>query len=312
MFERFLSPANLRKHPEYAVYGGVLVTLVAFATSSFLFINTPRFIGVATVLFAVVVGVPAMNALFVEEERKIEKKEGGLMRHRGIMRFLFYFFMGVFLTLFVIALITPSKVLSSTDLYGVQPAAAPSKIHGPPPPPTPESSLILGIFYNNIVVLLIAFVLSLFYGSGALLLIVLNASIFASSLASAIRVQAPTGGFTINFLFIGCNLTVMLMHLIPEMAAYLFAATAGGLLGTGISRKVWRNKALWPLVKDICILTVCSLLLLASSAIIEVLVSKQLFALAVCSTKPLFIVSAAAAAIVILIGGETIRRNINR
>ncbi|MEK6822994.1 MAG: hypothetical protein AABY13_04130 [Nanoarchaeota archaeon] len=309
MFEKFLSPETLQQRPQYAVYGGVLITLVSYITSSLLFSNTPRFVSVATVLFAVVIGVPVINVMFGFEARSTERRDAGVFaRHRLMLRFLLYFFMGVFVTLFVVALITPSRVLSAVDLHGVE-ATSPVHTRGPPPPPTPDGMLIASIGYNNAFVLFISFVLSLFYGAGALLLIVLNASIFASTLADVVRAQAPANlGFSGNFLFIGCNLVTLLLHLLPEMASYLLSATAGGILGTALSRKVWKLGLTAKYLNDVLFLMGGSLILLIAGAFIEVLASKRLIAAAQCTKSPLTVVIIAMVIVVIVIIAETVRR----
>jgi len=301
----------LVKKTQYSVYLGVLCTLIAFATSSLLFSKVPNFIGVATILFAVILTIPSINKV-LEFEEKIErrKKSCFFSRHRSIISFFIYFFIGVFIALFTLSLLFPGSVLDQQQYTGVQSSVS-KAIHLPkgfPAPPAPsEASEIAGIFKNNIYVLIIAFILSLFYGAGALFLVVLNASIFATTLTETIRAKAVAGFFA-NYALLSCNLGVMLFHLIPEMGGYLIAAIGGGVLGKAIIKEKFRSEKFYAVVRDSLTLLVISIALLLIGAIVEVSVSKKIFLAGLCSTNSLWIFLIAILLIALVVFLEVKRR----
>ena len=297
VLEQLIKTKWAEKKNIYSIFLGIFFTLIAFITSNILFKNAPSFIGVATLFFVVVISIPSIRKLF-ESEEMIEvrgKKQPFLKEHEAIIDFYIYFFIGIFVTLFVIALFVPSLVFSEAQLYGgaTEEISVNSIAQGLPPPPTPSAKLagielsflnpeMYLIFKNNFYIMLIAFALSLFYGSGALFLIVLNASIFASALASTIRIKLPELGFLFKLTFISCNMGIMFLHMIPEVSSYLLAAIAGGVLSKAFVKEKFWSKEFKTVLKDSLILLVSAFIVLVVAAIIEIMISKSLFTSDIC------------------------------
>lgn len=116
-----------------------------------------------------------------------------------------------------------------------------------------------GILWNNLQVMGMAFLLALVFGAGAVFIIVWNASVlgvFIGTVAKSIwEIPAVSAGF--------------LPHGLPEIAAYLLAGLAGGLVSAAVLRKNPRavlNAIGW----DAAQLLALAILLVVIAAVIEV------------------------------------------
>ena len=273
---KFLVSKWVEKKTAMSVVLGALFAFLGFVTSYLLFSNT-MFVGIATVLFTVVISMPLISKLFDLEE-KLELKKSAFRKHEKVFDFFLYFFIGMFLMFFVISLFSTNYVVSETNLYGASEIVV--NTHGIPPPP-PMGSETFSIFKNNVYVMIIAFLLSLFYGARSVFLLALNASIFASALVSVIKIKAPIG-IVNTFSYIGCNIGVMFFHMVPEVAAYLLAAVAGGVLSKAIIKEKFWSKRFKIVFVDSLYWLVVALLALYVAAVVEVNISKKLFLANVC------------------------------
>ncbi|NQU97976.1 hypothetical protein HQ533_00775 [Candidatus Woesearchaeota archaeon] len=310
--EKIFKASWIEKRPIYSFYLGVFFTLVAFLTSLLLFrsASVSHMIGISTILFTLVLTLPGIGRLFDIEER-IEVKENWsfFKEHEEIFDFFIYYFLGVFLTFFIIALFLPGMVFSQQTLFGTAPAQGeiikatdlPDEML--PKPPVPDlnvqeqgfkllNSQVWSIFFNNFYIILLCFILSILYGSGALFLIVLNASIWASRLAEVVKMKIP-GSIIHSTPYIACNLGVMAFHMIPEVGSYILAAIGGGVLSKAFTKEEFLSKNFLKVFKDSVILTVSSIILVFLAAIIEVHGSARLFRLDACQqTRALIILFA--------------------
>jgi len=286
VLEKLFVPNWVEKRPLYSFFLGLIFPLIAFGTSLLLFshTNVRHFIGVATILFTVIIALPGIIKLLSLEE-KIETKAKGsfLQEHEGIFDFYIYFFIGVFVVFFIIAIFSPDLVFSQERLYGITLTDAPAK-NLPKIFSISDKDQIFGIFKNNIYVMIVSFILSLFYGSGALFIITLNASIFASALSRIVRISIAGMGISEAILFGICQLGIMFLHGLPELASYFLAAIAGGVLSKAVTNEKFMSKNFKSVLGDAILLMLISLSIVATAAVLEVLISKRLFLSDICTT----------------------------
>lgn len=280
------------KRPAYSLFLGVFFASISFITSYLLFQDAPNFIGISTMMFIVMMVIPTVNKLFDREERlEVKEKLSFFIKHEHIIDFFIYFFIGVFIVLFLIALVGPNLVFSESQLYDINKEAAKGSRNLPPPPPLGnDKDEIIGLFKNNFYVMAISFVLSLFYGAGALFLVTLNASLFASALANAVKAYIPSAGPLAAYSFTFCNLGIMFFHMIPEVAGYLFAAIAGGVLSHAFVREKIGSKNFRIVLMDSIVLLAAAVIFLILAAIVENEISKKLFTSNVCVNSQVFII----------------------
>ncbi|MBI4441282.1 hypothetical protein HY639_03880 [Candidatus Woesearchaeota archaeon] len=325
--ERLFKEQMLKKQPAFALGAGVFFTVVGFITSYLLF---KPFVGLATILFTVILALPSLMRLFELEEE--EQKEGVsfLTKNETLIDFYLYFFIGSFMVFFLIAIYNTSLVFSLDDLsrMDVPRGYATEGFELPPPPSYRPTGEITKIFMNNFYVMLISFVLSLFYGAGSLFLITFNGSIFASTLAKVIKLKIPKDpswytytfslfgnvlhfspeGFWFTYTFMACNVGIMFFHGIPEVLAYFFAAIAGGVLSEGFVREKFLSKGFFKIIKNAVWLLILAIVVLYVAAIIEIDVSKMLFTKDVCVKNRWFVNSILLTLIGGIIAFETARK----
>jgi uncharacterized membrane protein SpoIIM required for sporulation len=129
-------------------------------------------------------------------------------------------------------------------------------------------SHMLGIFSNNVQVLILTLIFSLILGAGAIFILAWNASV----IAAAIRIFTSS-----NISKLPAGLGRYMVHGIPEIAAYFVGALAGGILSVAIIRKEFHKKTFWNICQDIIILVIIALAILFISAAIEVFITPKLF-----------------------------------
>lgn len=305
MFERIFSEKNIESSANYALFAGVFFTIISFVTSHFLFKQTEGFVGVAAILFTVMLSLPIVFAFL--KSMDIQKKKTFFQKSKHLFDFYIYFFIGSFVVFFLVSLASPSKVLSSEQLFGSTQSILPQK-YGLPPPPIPEGTLVKSIFLNNIYVVIIAFILSLMYGAGSLFLLTLNASIFASTLSNVIRQTALSTDYVHLFTLMGCNMGVLFFHTIPEIIGYLFAALGGGILATSLSKTGLRSKEFKKSSKYASLLLLTSFVVLFIAALIEVYISRPLLLSNACISNRIGLLVATIAIVVVVILMEKFRK----
>lgn len=280
MFDKILSAKNVESNANYALFAGVFFTLVSFITSYVLFKRTQAFVGVATVLFAVVLSLPILVKLF--DAVPLNNQSSFFKKTRHLYDFYVYFFIGSFVVFFLLSLAVPSKVLSADQLFGTETKIILAQKAGLPPPPVDQSDLIVGIFKNNFYVMAISFILSLLYGAGSLLLLTLNASIFASSLSSVIRQTALSTDVVHLYTVMSCNMGVMFFHMIPEVTAYFLSAIAGGVLSYAVGKEKLFSSHSFKIIRNSLMLFAAAVIVLIIAAVIEVKISRNLLSSATC------------------------------
>ncbi len=280
MLHKIFNAKNIEKSANYALFAGVFFTLVSFITSSYLFRNVPSLIGVSTVIFTVTMTLPILLTFF-DDIALYDKKKSFAVKTKKLLDFYIYFFIGSFVTFFLVSLVMPSKVLSSEQIYGTTKIIVP-KTAGLPPPPIDANQLLFGIFKNNFSVMIAAFVLSLIFGAGSLFLLTLNASIFASTLSSILWQTMQNTDYVYLYSLISCNMGILFFHMLPEVIAYFLSAIAGALLYVSITKESLFSEEFKKTMKKSLLVLLIAIGVLLISALIEVKLSRNLIASGVC------------------------------
>ncbi|GEM_PF-6338095 len=288
------------QRPAYGAFAGVFCALIGFITSYFLFTGNENIVGIGAILFATILAIPFLNTLFVKYEKisAQSRRERVFHAYKPFIDYITTFFVGMFITYFILTLFVPNLVFSKENMLGIAKTWEAQKITTLLPPPPMETQIwrdIFSIFIHNITVMLISFALSLFFGAGALFLIALNASIFAAELARVVHVTIPLKStFLTAYSFIACNLSIMLLHTLPEAAGYLLSAICGGIIGRALLTEKINSKAFYFVKKDVLAILLMSIIVLFIAAIIEMAISKQLFITQVCTwNRKLVLITAA-------------------
>jgi len=248
MLESLLSFEEEERRPWLLFGWAVLVCIVATIVALQVAPGIPAVsAGFFAVLFTIIPAAYLLQQLIssqeaVEErEVKAHLKRGLWERHGRDIAALLFLFAGLTLAFAVLALLLPAGTFNAqtgkiNDIRGT--GSFLETLTGNAPALAPSGAAAVtgsaaggldfsGIFWNNLQVLLMAFVLALVFGAGAVFIIVWNASVLGVFIGSAAKSLWAIPAVSLGFL----------PHGLPEIAAYLLAGLAGGLLSAGVLRK---------------------------------------------------------------------------
>lgn len=257
VFEQFLESNQIKKHKLYALFLGLFYILVSYFVADYFFDQT---LSVAVVFTATLFLVPSMYTILKIEE-EIESKEGlrhFFHNHKDIFEIYLFVFLGIFAAFLILSMFSSNIFDYQMDFLETRGDLELSEADSY----KASFSRVSGILSQNLMVIVIAFVLSLFYGAGGIFLIVLNASVFAAFVSYLIRY---TGNFFQSFF-------VYLIHLVPELSGFLIAAIAGGVVSRAIMKEKFLSKGFKNVMKDSVALLLISFLLIVIAAFLEVFV----------------------------------------
>jgi len=272
MIEAILKIDKVNQRHWYAFLLGILYTVIGAITAFALFRD---FTSLATLFFTTLLLVPTLMK-YLSQEEKIESKEGlchFAQNHSDIIEVYLYLFLGIFVVYMVLG------VLSVNSSYGVlsyqQDFLAKSGVTEKIIETMPASNFnsVVNILNKNLLVAVVAFLLSIVYGAGSIFLIIFNASIFATfiiTIAGYVTKSIPK-----TFLFI----VMFLIHVLPEVLGFLLAAIAGGVVSKALLDEQFAGREFSNVIKDATILFLISILLIIIAAFLEVYVTRNLFGL---------------------------------
>lgn len=265
------------KHRPYISFGlGFVFTFVGFAVSYVLF---RKFLSLATVFMATLFLVPMMLRM-IKEEEKIDRKYGlrhFFRNHREVFEAYLFAFLGLFFGFLVLGFITFGSA-THTALFefqidfiefqqGINLEAVKSSVGHLAPTWNNFAELLA----HNLVVVILCFILSFFYSASAIFLIILNGSVFAHFITFIIKNLSTS-------LVQGLQaLGAFMMHLIPETAAFLVAAIAGGIASRAVVHEKRASRHFRNVFKDATMLTILACMLVLLGALIEVFLTTRLF-----------------------------------
>ncbi|MEE9525347.1 MAG: stage II sporulation protein M [Candidatus Woesearchaeota archaeon] len=267
VFEQFLASDKIKQNMFFVFLLGAFYVLVGYVVSAYFFEPS---VSVAMLFTITLLLVPSITSILNLEE-KIESKQGVkhfFHNHKDIFKIYFALFKGIFFAFILLGAYSQLSVFdyqinfleSRGDLEAdIITEFAESEYH-----PTFEN--VLGVVSQNLLVVIIAFVLSIFYGAGALFLIVLNASVFASFIVHVVREVGNALGLIMIFL----------IHLIPELGGFLAAAIAGGVVSRALYREDFMSQGFKNVMKDALVLLLIAFGLIILAALLEVFVSANL------------------------------------
>jgi uncharacterized membrane protein SpoIIM required for sporulation len=268
VFEDILN--KLGKRGVYSFFLGLLYVFISYGTALIFF---PSQVSLSMLFFITLLLVPsAIKLISIEEEK--ESRDGlknFVKDHAIIIEIMLLLFVGVFVGYIALGFTADFANVSnyqqdflqskgiSADLIEDFLQNEQSKINK-----------FAGIAINNITVCLVAFVLSFFYGIGAIFLIVLNASIFSTFIITVVQHLGKTITEILSIL------GVFSIYVIPEVAGFLLAAIAGGVISKALIKEKIGSTRFRNVVKDATILLLLSFAVIILSALLEVFVTGSL------------------------------------
>ena len=280
-----ISPRHAEQKPQRLFFVGLLYVALSFLLVNLIFLRDPVFSKHSSVLvitFTVIFSMPFIHSLIRTEEIR-EMTEGRsrtlFKPHFQAISALLFLFLGFLAAFTILYIVLPEKILVNNfqsqieqfcrvnyqsmeeclKQYGM------SSITGKAVEISPD---LMGIFINNIYVLIFILVFSLTFGEGAIFILAWNASVIAAAIGMLVRnsfSQIPVG------------LLMYLIHGIPEIAAYFVGALAGGILSTAVIRRDLGLGRFANILCDFAIFIIIALVVLLAAALLEVYVTPLLF-----------------------------------
>ncbi|MBD3249629.1 hypothetical protein GF336_06305 [Candidatus Woesearchaeota archaeon] len=256
VFEQFLESENVKKHSAFVFLLGVFYVFVGYIVSAYFFKDD---VSIAMLFTTTLLLVPSIYVLLAIEE-KMESRQGVKKfyhNHKDIFKVFLFLFLGIFAAFVFLGALRPEIFSYQNDFLEVRGDLDFAE--------GDDMSRLSGIITQNLMVVVIAFVLSVFYGAGALFLIVLNASIFASFIDYVMR---ELGNRIVFGLF--------LIHLVPELGGFLLAAISGGVVSRALMREKAGSKGFKNVLTDALVLLLVAALLIIIAGFLEVFVSGKM------------------------------------
>ncbi len=291
VLEYVLDLKETLKHPFFMLIASILICSVSLWAS---YITFPKSASILAIAFVTIALVPLFHSMFKSEEEKEAERPGFaalfIARHFNIVKVYAFFFIGMILAYaFWYSVVTPDvrgvmfaaqeSVLGQIsvlreNLSGAFSISSEENITGA----FSISATACGsntfcwfeiIFMNNLFVLIPMLFFSIAYGAGAVFLLGWNASVLGVLIGKDI-VQYSISHGGVAALGIATNKALGLVpHGMFEALGYFCGAIAGGIIGVAISKKRHIKGEMNLIVKDVIVMILYALGLLAIGGLIE-------------------------------------------
>lgn len=284
MLEMIIKPKRAERRPWEMFFIGLIYSSIALLVVSFVFSGDSvlsKYSGILLVLLTVLACLPFMYYIIkLEEGKDLEINDQGRLvkEHWKALKALMWLFLGFVIGFSFWYIVLPGQTATSfnaqieifcsinspNNYVNCLEQNGISAITGGA---TSNAEFSLGIFSNNVRVLIVTLFFSLIFGAGAIFILVWNASVIATAIG--MFAKGTLAGLP-------CGLFRYLIHGIPEIAAYFVAALAGGIISVAIIRKDLDGLRKWSILQDAIVLVIIALLILMVSAVVEVYLTPQL------------------------------------
>lgn len=286
-----MKPRRAERRPWEMFFVGLIYSSIALLIVSFIFSSDTvlsRYSGILLVMLTVLACLPFMYYVIkLEEGKDLEIDNTGKLvkEHWKALAALMWLFLGFVIGFSFWYAVMPNHVSTSFNAQievfcsinspnNYADCLEQNGISTVTGSATSGAGFALGIFSNNVKVLMVTLIFSLAFGAGAIFILVWNASVIAAAIGMFIRG---------NLLNLHCGLFRYLIHGIPEIAAYFVGALAGGIISVAVIRQDLDGDRKWDILQDAIILIVIALLILLISAVVEVYLTPELSRL-ICPT----------------------------
>ena len=244
-----------------AFFIGALYSFLGILSAGLIF---PQNIGLMSVAFTSLLLSPSLSRLLMMEENvEIREKKLSIISlfkdHKDIFIVYLFLFLGMFVAFSTTALIISKSVLISL----FQPQFDVANISGN----AFMGGKLIQIVLNNLLIFVVAFLLSIIYGAGSVLFLTWNASVWG--ILFGYFVQIKTYGST-SISGYATKILPFLPHMITEALAYISAAIVGGVVSKAVLREKFLSKKFKHIMTDALIFLFIGILLVLISGIIEV------------------------------------------
>lgn len=264
VLEQVFKAKWLEKRPWHAFLLGFIYAIVGIISARLIFGSNP---GMMTVAFTSLLLIPSLNRLLLDEENvEIREKKMNFKvlfkDHKDIFEIYIFLFLGILLTYALVAMILP--VQSMMHMFNPQ-----LNIIGVVVGQATAGGTVMSILMNNLLVMVVCFILSLVYGAGGIMFITWNASVWGVAFTYFVK-QAAYYQSGNPFLLFFCLFIPFFPHMITEGFAYFAAAIVGGVTSKAVLREKPFSEKFHHIITDAWILMGIAFVIVIIAAIIEV------------------------------------------
>jgi len=284
MIEMLMKPKRAERRPWELFFVGLFYASVSLLLVSFVFGKDSILkegSGLLVVIFTVICSMPFMYYVIkLEENKDLEIDNSGrlIKEHSKAIHAFMWLFLGFVVAFSFWYIVIPDQAAQNFN-FQIKTFCAinsPSNYdyclssHGVPTVTGAVigTNAVLGIFANNVYVLIFTILFSLAFGAGAIFILVWNASVIASAIgifAENKLTQLPLGIFR------------YMIHGIPEIAAYFVGALAGGIVSVAVIRKDLQKDGMWKIMQDSLTLVIIAIVILFLAALMEIYLTPLFF-----------------------------------
>ena len=286
MLEMIVKPKKAERDPWEMFFVGLVYSCISLALVGFIFAKDSvlsQYGGILVVVFTVMCCLPFVYYLIkLEEGKDMEiNEEGKLVKeHWKALKALMWLFMGLVVgfSFWYITFPEQNHINFNAQIGTFCPINSPhnyqsclgengiNAITGS----ATNIQNVLGIFSNNVGVLIVTLIFSLVFGAGAIFILVWNAWVIGAAVGMFAKNQLSSLPF---------SLLRYMFHGIPEIAAYFIAALAGGIISVAVIRRDMEKERKWSILQDALVLTIIAIIILALSAVLEVYITPRVIGL---------------------------------
>ncbi len=292
VLESLINPENAENRPWVMIFLGFLYSSVAMLLAYWIF---KSYSSIVMIFFATMAAIPIVYRLTKMEEEKdlTDLNERVLLKeHSKALSAFMYLFLGATLAFAFLYVVLPSQTISIVFESQINTISSiNSKVVGLAISETNLTGNLMGsftafkhIFLNNIKVLVFCILFSFLYGAGAIFILLWNASVIGAAIGNFIRqnvaaITTELGGVTAGAYFsvVSIGLLKYVIHGVPEILAYFFAALAGGIISIAIANHEFSSRKFEHILLDAADLLLLSIAILFIAALLEVYVTPVVF-----------------------------------
>ncbi len=281
VLEAILNPLTAVKRPWETFIIGIVYSSAAIFLSLWIF---EEYASLVMVFLTVMASIPLFYKTMKAEEEKdglISSERQLLKEHTKAVLFLLVLFLGLTVAFSFWYTFLPSDI--SNNVFKVQTQTIAS-LNQQVTASVAKLNLLNKIFLNNIKVMIFCILFSFIYGSGAIFILSWNASVIGAAAGNFIRTHLASyvdavGISKVAAYFQVVSLSVLryAIHGIPEIAAYVIAGLAGGILSVAVVKHEFGNKNFEKILLDTSDLILISVFVLFIAALLEVYITPLFF-----------------------------------
>lgn len=281
VLESLINPFKAEKKPWELFLIGFLYATAALFLSNWIF---KEYASLIMVFLTAMASVPLIyNAIKYEEKKDyvLDTETKRLKEHSKALLFLLFLFAGFVIAFALWYVVLPASFVQNTfHAQTLTIRTINTRVTGD----FSGLKTFTIILLNNTKVLIFCILFSFLYGAGAIFILSWNASVIATAIGNFIRLNLEIASTKIGlmkwasyFHIISLGLLRYALHGIPEIAAYVIAGLAGGIISVAVIKESFGTRKFEKIILDSSDLILLSVLILIIAALIEVYLTPLLF-----------------------------------